>query len=232
MAGGIDIDAQTAAGRKLRLDVEKLMKTFEKEQKREVEEILKTIGQEESRNMKARLNNLGSGYSSMGAKVAATVASRMVDYNGDYKELEIGSIKGEAIGSRGANLAIILAEGKGRGSEVRMPPRESGIWFFGNSPSSSYGGFVTPKSLAHPVSVIKKAYRSPAKDPEPKFLEQGMENIERKIQERVIEGIIEGWDKTAKKWNRKSGLQEFQRTLSSIKRSAGSGSYTAGGGSR
>ena len=229
MAGGIDIDAQTAAGRKLRLDVEKLMKTFEKEQKREVEEILKSIGQEESRNMKSRLNNLSG---SMGAKVAATIASRMVDYNGDYKELEIGSIKGEAIGSRGANLAIILAEGKGRGSEVRMPPRESGIWFFGNSPSSSYGGFVTPKSLAHPVSVIKKAYRSPAKEPEPKFLEQGMENIERKIQERVIEGIIEGWDKTAKKWNRKSGLQEFQRYLSGVKQSAGSSKYTAGGGSQ
>jgi len=205
---------QSSAGRTLKLNVKRMLKDFEKEQKIEVEKILSEIGQEEAKNMRSRLQRIRADgtprVGGIGAKVASTVASRMHEANGDYKQLEIGSIKGRAIGSRGADLAVILAEGKAEGSPIKDPPGERPSWFFGNSPN-------TGKTFNFPVKAPKPGYISPAKDPEPEFIEKGMENIERKVRERVMEGIEQGWSNTARNIERKSGFKDFQQYISKIR---------------
>tara|TARA_Y100000361_G_C11011588_1_gene264659 strand:+ start:33 stop:638 length:606 start_codon:yes stop_codon:yes gene_type:complete len=195
---------QASAGRRLVLDLREVMKEFTKEQKKEVDKVLREIGQEEAKNMRSRIKKGDN--ASMGAKVAATISSKLYERRGDYRELEVGSIRGQAIGSRGADLAVILAEGKKRGSPVRDNP-ERAVWFFGNSPS-------TQKTFNFPV---EPGYVSPAQKPDKRFIEQGMVNVERKVRERVIEGIIEGWQNTARKINRKSGLQDFQKYISRVR---------------
>ena len=196
-----------------------MMETFNKEQKAEVEKVLQKIGQEEKVNMKARLRRIGtSKYSGIGSKVADTVGSRLVrSREGDYKTLEIGSIHGRAIGGRGMDLAILLAEGKPEGKPVRDPPqaglyslnpRPKEVWFGGNDPS------FRPPTFAYP---IKPGYVSKERPPEEAFLVRGMENIERKIQEKIVDGIVAGWDNTASIVNKRKGRQDRKRFAAYIK---------------
>jgi hypothetical protein len=136
-----------------------MMETFNKEQRAEVEKVLEKIGQEEKVNMKARLRRIGtSKYAGIGSKVSDTVGARLVrSREGDYKTLEIGSIHGRAIGGRGMNLAILLAEGKPEGEPVRDPP------------------------------------------------------------EKIVDGIVAGWDKTASIVNKRKGRQDRKKFGAYIK---------------
>ena len=192
---------QTRAGRQLVFDTKQMMKLFEKEQKDAVEAVLRDIGRTESRDMAKRLKGKGR----IGQKVAAAVnfALRPEESKDKYAVLEIGALDHDVIGSRGADLAHILAFGKAKGKPVKEPPKRilangstNKKWFFNNAPG---------KGITFQFPTYKKGgkpYVSPEKEPEPAFLEKSMQNIEKKIQDRVMEGLIDGWNETATKTNR------------------------------
>ena len=186
--------------------------------------------------MKQRLRRIGSGgiYGGMGAKVADTIGYALIretEAKADYKTLTIGSIHGRAIGSRGMDLAILLAEGKPEGKPVREPPqaamysinpRPKEVWWGGNSPS------FRPPTFAYP---IKPGHVSKEIPYSPQFLEKGMENIADKIRKRIGDGLVAGWENTAAIVNKKAGRQDrknFGAYLSKSIKSASSGKKYSG----
>lgn len=187
--------SQKEAGRQLILDMKKIMKVFEEEQNKTVNAVLKKIGREEATATKKRLQGKGR----IGRRVARAVSSGLAkSKDGEYDVLQIGVLDEDVIGSRGADLAAILAFGKKEGRPTRpkdapalytINPSNASVWFFGNSPNH-------PPVFNRPT---KPGYVSPEKRPEPAFLEQAAENIEKKIVRKIGEGLVKGWESTTEK---------------------------------
>ena len=190
--------SQKEAGRQLIIDMKKVMKVFEEEQNKTVNAVLRKIGRDEANDTKKRLRGKGR----IGRRVARAVSSGLAkSKEGEYDVLQIGVLDEDVIGSRGADLAAILAFGKREGKPVRevpppglysLNPRIKTVWFFGNAPSH-------PPVFNRPVNPIDPGYVSPEKKPEPAFLEQAAENIEKKIVRSIGEGLTQGWENTAAK---------------------------------
>jgi len=187
--------SQKEAGRQLILDMKKIMKVFEEEQNKTVNAVLKKIGREEANDTKKRLQGKGR----IGRRVARAVSSGLAkSKDGEYDVLQIGVLDEDVIGSRGADLAAILAFGKKEGKPTRpkdapalysINPSNASVWFFGNSPNH-------PPVFNRPTSP---GYVSPEKRPEPAFLDQAAENIEKKIVRKIGEGLVKGWENTTEK---------------------------------
>tara|TARA_R100000995_G_scaffold81799_1_gene54914 strand:- start:1620 stop:2099 length:480 start_codon:yes stop_codon:yes gene_type:complete len=144
--------------------------------------------------MKKRLQGKGR----IGRKVAQVVNFRLesATKEDEYNTLSIGAIDEPAIGSRGMDLGIYLAEGKPEGKPVKpteqpglysINPRPKEVWWGGNSKN-------TPVTFKYP---IKPGFVSDEVPYEPAFLEKSMENIENNIAKKVAEGIVKGWENTA-----------------------------------
>ena len=144
----------------------------------EIVNTLKKIGQEEVRNTQNRLFGRSTTAGDIFSEVADEVTFDIV--GGGPKQIPVlrfgaGDNFEGVMGSRGGNIAGILAFGKKKGSP------------------SSQKKFADYKKTASKI-FLPEGYESPARDAEPMFLDRAEENIERKIQERVPEALRKAFD--------------------------------------
>ena len=150
-------------------EVRKYMDKFGDKAVDEIVKVMKKAGQEEVRNTRNRLfsksTTSGDIYQKVGSEVTFAInpaGPKQIPIlrfgaGDDFQGVE---------GSRGANIAGILMEGKDKGRKSREKK------------------FAFYKKLGAKI-FLPKGYSSPEKKPEPAFLDRAEENLEKKIEEKV-----------------------------------------------
>ena len=161
-------------------EVRKFLDKFGDKAVDEIVNVMKKAGQEEVRNTRSRLLTRSTTSDGIYDKVASEVTFDIVA--GGPKQIPVlrfgagDDFQGVMSSNKEVNLAAILMEGKKRGK-----PQSK----IATVPWKKLGGDI----------FLPKNYESPAKDPEPAFLDKAEENLEKKIEEKVPEALRKAFGK-------------------------------------
>jgi hypothetical protein len=139
-------------------------------------ETLKKIGETEERNTSNRLFSRSTANADIFERVGEAVFSEIGEQSKKNVTLLFGSAPGP--GSRGANIASILARGKKQG------------------PRQSQRKFATPakKSGTGHKIFLPEGYRSPERKAEPMFFPRAQQNIMKNIEKKIPEALRKAFD--------------------------------------
>tara|TARA_R100001086_G_scaffold70336_1_gene33563 strand:+ start:194 stop:727 length:534 start_codon:yes stop_codon:yes gene_type:complete len=162
-------------------EAKRYLQKFGKEAVDEIIKTLKKIGEEEVRNTQSRLATRSTASGDIFDKVADEVTFDIVGAGPtQIPVLRFGAGDNFTgiIGSRGENIAGILAFGKKAGKPLKQrklatPAKKSGTGF---------------------KLILQKGYVSPAREAEEAFLPKAEKNIEEKIEKRVPEALRKAFD--------------------------------------
>ena len=162
-------------------DAREYLRKFGDEAVDKIVETLKKIGEEEVRNTQRRLATRSTASGDIFDKVADEVTFDIV--GAGPKQIPVlrfgaGDDFAGITGSRGENIAGILAFGKKAGKPLKQrklatPAKKSGTGF---------------------KIILQKGYVSPAREAEEAFLPKAEKNIEEKIERRVPEALRRAFD--------------------------------------
>ena len=165
----------------IRSDTMKYMRIFGQEAVDEIVKVMKKAGQEEVRNTRNRLQSRSTAAGDIYDKVAEEVIFDIQggSVSGSRKEdlpiLRFGAGEGFAgiKGSRGENIAGILAYGKDKATKEIPEP---------------YSVFRMWKKLGRHIR-LNPGYVSPEKKREEAFLPKAKDNIVRKLEDKIPEAL-------------------------------------------
>ena len=148
------------------------MEKFGDKAVREIAKALQKVGDQEAKNTSNRLFSRSTASEDIFDKVGRGVYSELLEVSDDNISLEFGSDTGQP-GSRGANIAAILAFGKSTGSPLSMRK------------------FATPakKSGTGHKILLPKGYVSPARPEERMFFPRAQKNIRKNLEKKVPEAL-------------------------------------------